>query len=132
MRAHRRKWVAAALGRLQKPEAAKETGVLGLRGYGGADGNGAGRACDEFDASGNLIDMDAHRDALGQTHPGEHRIDARQAPAVRCAVLVADGVADAFDMADDRCVETHKRGARSIADMDPGELCLFEIAGDPE
>ena len=40
------------------------------------DLHGARHAGGQYDAFGYLIDMDAHRDALGQPHPGEDRIDA--------------------------------------------------------
>src|SRR6266568_6303886 len=49
----------------------------------------------------HLIDMDAHRDALGQPHPGEDRIDVGQALAVGLGIRDADATRDAADMTPD-------------------------------
>ncbi len=45
---------------------------------------------------------------------------------------VADAAAEAFDMAGQRGVVAHQLDARRVADMDPLDLGLFEIAVHPE
>src|ERR1700730_10505334 len=46
----------------------------------------------------HIVKLDAHRDALRQTHPAEGRIDGSQQLAACAAVLVLDAVSDALDV----------------------------------
>ena len=46
-----------------------------------------------------MIDVDADRNALGQAHPGEDRVDRGEALLGRLSVGDVDGAGDAADMA---------------------------------
>ena len=65
------------------------------------DLHGGGHAGRKHHALGHLIDVDAHRNALRQTHSGEDRIDRGEPLAVGLRVRDVDAARDAADMAGD-------------------------------
>ena len=72
---------------------------LGLRPGSRIDLHGGGHSRREHHALGHLIDVDAHRDALREAHPGEDRVDGREPLPVGLRVRDIDGAGDAVDMA---------------------------------
>src|SRR5260370_5623410 len=57
------------------------------------------RASHQAHAIGHLIDVDAHRHALGKAHPGEDRIYRREPCLIRLRVRDVDATGDAAAMA---------------------------------
>jgi len=76
-----------------RAQAFEQRGAAVLVRMTGSDVDCAGHASGEFDAVRNLIDMNAHGDALGQPNPREHGIDISQSLAVGGAILLGDAVA---------------------------------------
>src|SRR5215472_13833729 len=96
------------------------------------DLHGGGHPGGEDHTLGHLIDMDAHRDALRQTHPGEDRIYSRQPLPVGLCVRDVDAAGDAPDMSANNLTVAHQLDAGRVAYLDPVEIGLLEIAVDPE
>src|SRR5229473_7971054 len=96
------------------------------------DLHGASHAGRQYHAFRHLIDVDAHRDALGQPHPGEDRIDVGQALAVGLGISDVDAARDAADVTADGLWVAHQLDAGVVTFADPSYAGLFEIAVDPE
>src|SRR5215813_661151 len=96
------------------------------------DLNGRCLAGGENDALGHMIDMDTHRDALGQTHPGEDRVDRREALRARFRIGNVDAARDAVDVAADDVAVAHQLELRRIALADGAQRGLGEVGIDPE
>src|SRR5271169_5366132 len=56
----------------------------------------------------HLIDVDAHRNALRQAHPGKDRVDLSQPLTVRLRVRDVDAAGDAADMAANDLAVAHQ------------------------
>ena len=87
---------------------------------------------ERHDVGRHLVDMDADRDALGQAHPGEDRVDGRDPLPVGLRVRHVDGAGDAVDVTEQDLAVAHELDAGRIADADRSEVRLLEIAVDPE
>src|SRR5712692_8156810 len=96
------------------------------------DLHGASHAGRQYHAFRHLIDVDAHRNALGQPHPGEDRIDVGKALAVGLGIRDVDAARDAADMTPDGLWVAHQLDAGVVTFADPSYAGLFEIAVDPE
>src|SRR5262249_46978175 len=79
------------------------------------DFHGGCLAGGENDALGHVIDVDAHRDALGQTHPGEDRVDLRESLWAGLRIGDVDAPRDAVDVAADDFAIAHQLELRRIA-----------------
>src|SRR6266446_5910900 len=80
----------------------------------------------------HLIDVDAHRNALRQAHPGEDRVDRGEPLPVGLRVRHIDAARDAADMAANDLGVAHQLDAGRVTDLDRLEIGLLEIAVDPE
>src|SRR6516165_7831583 len=80
------------------------------------------------DALGHLIDMNTDRDALRQAHPGEDRVDIGETLPVGLCVCDVDATGDAVDMAVYNLTVAHQLDVGWIADAEPLEIGLLEIA----
>src|SRR5580700_493626 len=80
----------------------------------------------------HLIDVDAHRNALCQAHPGEDRVYVGQPLPVRLRIRDVNATGDAVNMAVNDLVIAHQLDAGWIAYLDRLEIGLLEIAVDPE
>src|SRR5262249_30520589 len=69
----------------------------------------------ENDALGHMIDVDAHRDALGQPHPGEDRVDLRKSSGAGLRIGDIDAARDAADVAADDVAITHELDLHRVA-----------------
>src|SRR5215469_6459829 len=96
------------------------------------DLNGRCLAGGENDALGYMIDMDTHRDALRQTHPGEDRIDRREALRAGLRIGNVDAARDAVDVAADDVAVAHQLELCWIALADGAQRGLGEVRIDPE
>src|SRR5215471_6797837 len=96
------------------------------------DLNGRCLAGGENDALGYMIDMDTHRDALRQTHPGEDRVDRREALRAGLRIGNVDAARDAVDVAADDIAVPHQLELRRIALANGGQRGLGEVGIDPE
>jgi hypothetical protein len=76
--------------------------------------------------------MNANRDALSQANPGEDQVDAGAPLDGGLRIRDVDGAGDAVDVATHDLAVAHQLDARRIAHADRGEVCLLEIAIDPE
>jgi hypothetical protein len=94
--------------------------------------HGGRHAGHQSDAIRHLINVDAHRDALRETHPGEDRIYRGEPCLIRLRVRDVDATGDAADMSSNELTEAHELDSCWIALMDPLETALLEIAVDPE
>src|SRR5262249_43758042 len=86
----------------------------------------------ENDALGYMIDMDPHRDALGQTHPGEDRVDLRESLRAGLRIGDVDAARDAVDVAADDVAIAHQLDLRRIALADGAQRGLGEVGIDPK
>src|SRR5215831_9753265 len=86
----------------------------------------------ENDALGYMIDMDPHRDALGQTHPGEDRVDLRESLRAGLRIGDVDAARDAVDVAADDVAIAHQLDLRRIALANGAQSRLGEVAIDPK
>ena len=75
--------------------------------------------------------MDPDRDALRQAHPGEDRVDGRDAPIVGLRVRDVDGPRDAGDPAAQELGAAHQLDRGGVTRADRAELGLFEVGVDP-
>jgi len=96
------------------------------------DLHGRRHAGHQANAIRHLIDVDVHRHALGEPHPGEDRVDRGEALQVGLRVRDIDGARDAADMAANDLAVAHQLDAGGVALVDPLEHGLLEIAVDPE
>src|SRR6516225_11634143 len=79
------------------------------------DLNGRCLAGGEHDALGYMVDMDPHGYALGQTHPGEDRVDLRESLRAGLRIGDVDAPCDAVDVAADDVAIAHQLDLRWIA-----------------
>src|SRR5580704_5363774 len=91
-----------------------------------------GHAGDQPSAFGHLIDSDAHRDALSETHPCEDRVDGSQSGLVGSCVRDIDAPRDAGNLTSHNRAVTQQFNHRRIALVDGGELRFLEIGIHPE
>jgi hypothetical protein len=84
---------------------------VGLRAGAIVDLNGGRHPGREDDARRYLLDMYAHRNALGQAHPGEDRVDSSHHLIVGLRVRDVDRAGDAVDAA--------RMGARFVSSKYP-------------
>src|SRR5215471_14155379 len=91
------------------------------------DLHGGRLAGGENDALGHLIDMDPYRDALRQTHPGEDRVDRREASRAGFRIGNVDAARDAVDVAADDVAVAHQLELRRIALADGAQRGLGEV-----
>src|SRR5215831_9808211 len=104
-----------------------------LRGRsGGADLHRCSHPGGEDHPIGHLIDVDAHRNALRQPHPGEDRVNVGKPLPVGLRIRDIDTAGDAADMAANDLAVAHQLDAGQVAYLDPVEIGLLEIAVDPE
>src|SRR5258707_11474359 len=76
--------------------------------------------------------MNAHRDTLRQTPPGEDRVDRRQALPVGLRVGDIDAAGEAADMAVNKLLVPHQLDRGGIAFVDRAQIGFLQITGDPE
>src|SRR5215471_1739188 len=81
---------------------------------------------------GHLVDVDPHRNALGEAHPGEDRVDIGETLPVGLCVCDVDAAGDAADMPANNLTVAHQLDAGRVAYLDPVETGLLEIPVDPE
>ncbi len=98
----------------------------------GLDLNRGGQAGDELDPLRNLVDVNAHRHALGEAHEGEERIDCGQPAGVRDGVRDIDAAREPLNPAAQQGGISHELDRRRVALMDPAKSGLLEIGVDPE
>src|SRR5580692_4640461 len=96
------------------------------------DLNGGGHPGRKHHALGYLIDVDAHRNALRQTHPGEDRVDLSQPLPVGLRVCDVDAAGDTVDMAAGDLAVSHQLDFGRVAHLDRLEIGLLEITVDPK
>src|SRR6516164_2045385 len=96
------------------------------------DLHGRGHARREDHTLWNVVDVDAHRDALRQAHPSEDRVDLSQPCPVWLRVRNVNGACDAVDMTANDLTVAHQLDAGGVADPDRLEVRFLEIAVDPE
>src|SRR5215472_17276280 len=96
------------------------------------DFHGGCLAGGENNALGHMIDMDTHRDALRQTHPGEDRIDRREALRAGLHIGNVDAARDAVDVAADDVAVAHQLELCWISLADGAQRGLGEVRIDPE
>src|SRR3984893_7235785 len=80
----------------------------------------------------HLIDVDAHRNALGKAYPGEDRIDRCKPLLIGLCVRDIDGARDAVDVATNDLAIAHRLCLWRVGLVDRAEIDLLEIAVNPE
>src|SRR5262245_15704004 len=95
------------------------------------DLNGGRHAGRENDILRDLIDVDAHRNALSETYPGEDRIDTRESLLIRLSVRNVDAASDTVDVPSNDFSVAHELDAGQVASANVLELGFFELAIDP-
>src|SRR3954471_12076223 len=90
------------------------------------DLHGGGHPRCKHHAFGHRVDMDAHRDTLGQPHPGEDRVDIGDPLPVGLRVGDIDRAGDAVDMAAHDYGIAHQLDLGRVADMDRVDVGLLE------
>src|SRR5262252_2667075 len=96
------------------------------------DFHGGCLAGGENDALGHMIDVDAHGNALGQTHPGEDRVDLRESLRAGLRIRDVDAPCNAADVAADDVAIAHELDLHRVALADGAQSCLGEVAIDPK
>src|SRR5580704_2885332 len=86
----------------------------------------------EDNALRHLVDMNAHRNALGKAHPREDRIDCGKPLRIGLRVRDVDGARDAVDMATNDLAVAHRFDLGRVAYADRADIDLLEIAVNPE
>ena len=95
------------------------------------DLNSGGHASRKSDARRYLINMDANWDALGQTHPGEDRVDVGNALIVGLSIRDVDRAGDAIDVAAHDLTIAHQLYLGWVAQADRSEGRFLKIPVDP-
>ncbi len=95
------------------------------------NGDGGGQARHERNSFGHVCDLEPHRHALGESHPGVNRIDARQALCTWRRIGHANAARDRVDTPDDRVIVAKQARLSDVADADVRHFRLLEIAVDP-
>src|SRR6476661_7182752 len=109
------------------------TGIsVGLRACPIVNLNGGRHPGREDDARRYLVDMDAHRNALRQAHPGEDRVDISHPLIVGLRVRDVDRAGDAVDAAAHDLTMAHQLNLGPIAHADGSKIRLLEISVNPE
>src|SRR5258708_7985332 len=85
----------------------------------------------ENDALGYMVDMDPHGNALGQTHPGEDRVDLRESLRAGLRIGDVDAPCDAVDPAPYAVSLTNTLDLRRIAPSHRAQPPLLELATAP-
>jgi hypothetical protein len=91
-----------------------------------------GHAGRKDDAWWHLVDMNANRDALGQAHPREDRVDVGDPLSGRLRVRNVDGASDTVDVAAQDLTVAHQLDACRIAHADRSQVRLLEIPVNPK
>src|SRR3984893_11123190 len=120
--------VASALTR----RSASLASSLGLRPGAVIDLHGGRHPGRKDHALRHLIDVDAHRNALGKAYPGEDRIDRCKPLLIGLRVRDIDGARDAVDVATNDLAIAHRLDLGRVALVDRAEIDLLEIAVNPE
>ena len=89
------------------------------------------QAGDELDPLRNLVDVDAHRHALGEAHEGEDRIDRGEPGGVGRRVGDIDAAREPLNPAAQERAIAHELDRRRVAFLDAPERGLLEIGVDP-
>src|SRR5262249_58248159 len=95
-----------------------------------ADRDRGRSAGDESKVGGQVVELDANRNALRQADPAERRIDQGQQIGARAPVLVLDTRGNTFDGTGQHAGIADQLDARFLADMDAAQLGLLEITLD--
>ncbi|MNV59273.1 hypothetical protein D3C71_1516870 [compost metagenome] len=80
----------------------------------------------------DMLEFDAHRDALRQPHPTEAGFHAWQALCVGLLVAVGNASPDAGHPPRQHLVVPHQADPRRRAGLDAAQFGFLEVAGDPE
>jgi hypothetical protein len=96
------------------------------------DFHGDGLTGGENDVLGYVIDMDSHRDALRQAHPGEDRVDGREASRAgfRVGTLMPRAMLSTWPRT--TSLVAHQLELGRIALADGAQRGLGEVGIDPE
>jgi hypothetical protein len=73
-----------------------------------------------------------NRDALGQAHPREDRVDVGDPLSGGLRVRNVDGASDALDVTAQDLAVAHQLDARQIAHADRSQVRLLEVAVNPK
>lgn len=76
--------------------------------------------------------MNANRNALRKTNPGEDGVDVSESLSSFAAISVGDPPADIFDVTGEGGSDSHKFNAYEIIFMDVGKLGFLAITSDPK
>ena len=87
---------------------------------------------DKLHALWDLIDVDADRDALRKTYPGEDRIDRGHPLIVGLRVRNINGAGNTVDVAANDLTVAHQLDLGWIPHADRCKVGFFEISVDPE
>jgi hypothetical protein len=82
--------------------------LTSLRPSSTVDFHGGRHAGGESHALGYMVDMDAHRDTLRQTHPGEDRVDPRETSRAGLRIRDVDAARDAVYVTADELAVAHQ------------------------
>ena len=93
--------------------------------------DGRRRSGNEFVALG-AIKRDPDRNALGQPHPVEGRIDVGEQGCAGASVTIFDTGRDAFHASSQRVVTAQQPHADGIAEVNTRQLGLLEVALDAQ
>src|SRR5712675_3078063 len=119
--------------RLSQPDLGARCSASTLRRFGlRIDLHGGRHTSRQPDTIRHLIDVDAHRQALRQAHPGEDRIYRGQPCLIGLRVRNVDAAGDATDVATNDLAVAHQLHGCRVALMNPPETGLLEVAVDPE
>src|SRR5262245_40643101 len=83
-------------------------------------------------AVGHVIALYPHRDALGQAHPGEDRVDLRESSRAGLRIGNVDAARDAADVAANDLAMAHELNLHRIALANGTQGGLGEIAIHPK
>src|SRR5262245_42298001 len=95
------------------------------------DLDGGRHAGGKNDTSRHLVDVDPHRDALGEADPGKDGVDGRETLTVGLRVRDMDRASDAVDVAAHDLIVSHQLDLGRSAHAYRREIRLLEIAVDP-
>jgi hypothetical protein len=94
------------------------------------DADGSRSPGDESNIGGDLVELDANRNALRKTNPAEGCIDRGQQVIARSPVLVLNTRGNTLDMTGQHARIADQLDAPFLADMDAAQLGLLEITFD--
>ena len=90
------------------------------------------QAGDELDPIRNLVDANAHRHALSQSHEGEDRVDRSEPRGVGNRVRDIDAAREPLNPTAQQGTISHELDRGRVPVVDPAEFRLLEIGVDPE